>query len=163
MTGNPVDQLPAVQYLILDVLAARWRTGVHMWTFPTRMRPHVEALADAGLVWWRSGPAEKAIEVGLTDAGKTAVLVNPPPLPMPATRETVADIAQTLLAAADGRREYAAAIADQDEDVAGKLEMEASTIAAAARFVAGDLSPMFTWLPSHRWTAEMHAALEVPR
>lgn len=54
MTVN-VDQLPPTQYLILDVLGGRWRSGETLWTSPARLRTAVEALTDLGLVGWKSG------------------------------------------------------------------------------------------------------------
>jgi hypothetical protein len=39
-----VDNLPASQYLVLEVLAARYRLGEPFWTFPSRFR---RALIDA--------------------------------------------------------------------------------------------------------------------
>jgi hypothetical protein len=77
VTGSvDVDSLPPTQYLIMDTLAARYRTGEHLWTFPT-MPGIVRAthdLARAGLVGMKSGIGPKTIQVWLTDAGETAVL-----------------------------------------------------------------------------------------
>lgn len=78
-----VDTLPPTQYLILDVLSARWRTGEHVWTFPARSNIVAAAhrLARLGLIGVKSGTAPRTVLAWLTDAGKTAVLepgwVNP--------------------------------------------------------------------------------------
>lgn len=82
MTDVNVDQLPPTQYLILDDLGGRWRSGETLWTFPSRLRVAVEALAALGLVGWKSGVVERTIQVWLTDAGQEAVLDDaylPPP------------------------------------------------------------------------------------
>jgi hypothetical protein len=81
VTVVDVDSLPPTQYLILDVLAARWRTGEVLWTFPSKIRHHVEAVSRLGLVWWKSGIEPKTLQVGLTEAGRKATLLdtyNPP-------------------------------------------------------------------------------------
>jgi hypothetical protein len=69
-----VDSLPPTQYLILDVLAARWRTGEHLWTFPYRLWQAVEALEKLGMVGWKSGIVAKTIMVWLTDTGRELVV-----------------------------------------------------------------------------------------
>jgi len=67
------DQLPAVQYLILEVLAARWRTGEYGWTFPARLQRHLDALATLGLIGWKK-PEPTLRLAWLTDAGRAAAL-----------------------------------------------------------------------------------------
>jgi len=74
-TSTDVDGLPPVQYLILDVLAAWVRLGETHWTFPSRLRPALEALAERGLIWWKNGVAERTCIAVLTDAGRAAVLM----------------------------------------------------------------------------------------
>jgi hypothetical protein len=69
-----VDSLPPTQYLILDVLAARWRTGEEHWTLPNRCASAARALERAGLVWLRSGPVPGCFEARFTDAGRAAAL-----------------------------------------------------------------------------------------
>lgn len=69
-----VDRLPLAQYLVLDVLAARYRTGEHLWTFPSSARPAVRALAQLGLVEEMHGITPKTIRASLTEAGEAAVL-----------------------------------------------------------------------------------------
>ncbi|MEU7978222.1 hypothetical protein AB0B63_06790 [Micromonospora sp. NPDC049081] len=70
------DNLPPTQYLILEVLAARHRLGEHCWTFPSRpgIRTAVAALTVAGLVTWKSSPAQRSVLVWLTDTGRAAAL-----------------------------------------------------------------------------------------
>lgn len=75
-----MDKLPRVQYLILEVLAARWRTGELNWTFPSRLLPHVARLGATGLVGWKSGIMPRTFMVWLTEEGKRRVL-NPTYVP----------------------------------------------------------------------------------
>jgi DNA-binding MarR family transcriptional regulator len=70
------DRLPPTQYLILEVLAARHRTGEQLWTFPQRLTPALRALEEAGLVGWKGGTAEKTVRAWLTDAGRAAALLD---------------------------------------------------------------------------------------
>lgn len=69
-----VDNLPPTQYLILEVLAARYRTGEQAWTFPNRVRPALEALSKAGLLSWKSSSKPGLALAWLTDAGRAAAL-----------------------------------------------------------------------------------------
>jgi len=71
------DELPPTQYLILEVLAARARTSETLWTFPARLRSHIEQLADIGLIGWKAGVAPRTVMAWLTDAGKAATMSPP--------------------------------------------------------------------------------------
>jgi hypothetical protein len=66
--------LPPTQALVLEVLAARARLGETHWTFSTRHRPALEALAKRGLLWWKEGVVERTCMAFLTDAGRQATL-----------------------------------------------------------------------------------------
>lgn len=68
---DPGD-LPPTQYLVLEVLAARARTGEPAWTFPTSIRPALDELARRGLVGYKPSPAPDACLVWLTDHGALA-------------------------------------------------------------------------------------------
>lgn len=98
MTAVDVDSLPPTQYLILDVLAARYRTGEHVWTFPTM--PAIVAAARRlerlGLVDVENTGKPATKRVRLTDAGKTAVLSEEyqPPKPFPDTVRVVVVVNQ---------------------------------------------------------------------
>jgi hypothetical protein len=70
-----VDHLPPTQYLILEVLAARVRTGEQVWSFPDRLRPQLRALEQAGLIGWKSSPAPGACWAWFTDAGRGLFVV----------------------------------------------------------------------------------------
>lgn len=65
-----VDRLPPTQYLILECLAARVRTGEHLWSFPDRVKPQLRELASAGLIGWQSSPAPGACHAWFTDTGR---------------------------------------------------------------------------------------------
>ncbi|MEU0078443.1 hypothetical protein ABZY58_11150 [Micromonospora tulbaghiae] len=77
-----VDNLPPTQYLMLEVLAARYRLGEQSWSFPKNQRHIAEQLARTGLVSWKSSPAPETILVWFTDAGKKLMLDRPytPPI-----------------------------------------------------------------------------------
>lgn len=64
------DDLPPTQYLVMEVLAARYRTGEVLWTFPSRLKPAMEALAQLGLIGWKSGIEALSIRAWLTEAGR---------------------------------------------------------------------------------------------
>lgn len=70
------DQLPPVQYLILELLAARIRTGEQVWSFPDRLRPQLRKLAEAGLIGWQSSPAPGACHAWFLDPGRTLMLLD---------------------------------------------------------------------------------------
>lgn len=69
-----IDALPPVQYLIMDTLAAGARLGEACWTFPSRVRPALDALGGQGLLWWKFAPAPGLVQAFLTEAGRAAVL-----------------------------------------------------------------------------------------
>lgn len=74
MDSVDTDRLPPTQYLILEVLAARYRTGEQVWTFPTRFRGALRGLAYTGLVAYKSGVVGRTYLAWLTEAGKTSAL-----------------------------------------------------------------------------------------
>lgn len=86
------DTLPPTQYLILEVLAARHRTGERLWTFPAKLRHHLNVLADRGLIGWKSGITYGTVRAWFTDAGRAAALL--------ATYKTPADRAADAVDAA---------------------------------------------------------------
>lgn len=69
-----VDALPPTHQLVLEVLAARSRLGENGWTFHSRLRRILEALAQAGLIWWKHGVGPHTCLAALTTAGREAVL-----------------------------------------------------------------------------------------
>lgn len=77
------DDLTPTEELVMEVLAGRWRTGEHFWTFAARapITRAAKALADKGLVWLMHGQVERTFRAGLTEAGQSASLdptYNPP-------------------------------------------------------------------------------------
>lgn len=88
MTSAPIvdtDALPPTQHLIMEVLAARYRLGEMLWTFPSRLRSQIEALGRAGLIGSKSGVVEHTMQAWLTDAGKRAALSDTYKPPQPQT------------------------------------------------------------------------------
>lgn len=67
------DLLPT-QFLVMEVLAARYRTGEVLWTFPSSLKPTMEQLARLGLIGWKSGIEALTIRAWLTDQGRTHAL-----------------------------------------------------------------------------------------
>ena len=67
---NTTTNLTPTQELILDVLAARFRTGEPYWTLPSRLTPQVKALEAAGLVESMHGIVENTVRARLTDKGQ---------------------------------------------------------------------------------------------
>jgi hypothetical protein len=65
VAGIDVDALPPTQYLVMEVLAARYRTGESCWTFPSRPTPAMRALEDIGAVRWKSGVVQNTVLVWL--------------------------------------------------------------------------------------------------
>lgn len=89
------DDLPPVQDLILEVLAARYRCGESYWTFPSRLKPHLRKLADAGLVTWEPTSAPKLVRVFLTDKGQDGALSVFYQLPKPTLDTAISTLPRT--------------------------------------------------------------------
>lgn len=69
-----VDSLPPTQYLLLDVLAARYRLGEEFWAFPTSVQGQLGALGRAGLVQVDRGTEPRTVRASLTDLGRRLVV-----------------------------------------------------------------------------------------
>ncbi|GAB7053230.1 hypothetical protein [Catenuloplanes indicus] len=83
-----VDQLPPTQALLLEVLAARYRLGEHLWTFPSSCTSAARGLSGRGLIGWKGGVAPRTIQAWLTDAGRQVCLLDGyEPAPVKAARE----------------------------------------------------------------------------
>jgi hypothetical protein len=86
------DALPPTQYLVLEVLAARHRSGEHMWTFPSRLGPALRALEHAGLVSVMHGIAPRTLRARLTEAGEDASMSAVYNKPVPTLDEGLATL-----------------------------------------------------------------------
>jgi hypothetical protein len=64
-----LDGLTPTEYLVLDVMVARWRLGDDSWTFPTRVGPALARLATRGYVNYKSGVVQNTLHVWFTDKG----------------------------------------------------------------------------------------------
>ena len=62
------------EYLIGEVLAARYRLGEATWTFPTEVRKALRSLEARNLIGWKSGIVENTCLVWLTPAGRESSL-----------------------------------------------------------------------------------------
>lgn len=65
-----IVNLPPTQYLVLEVLAARARTGEALWTFPSNLGPALRALEANGLITTMHGITAMSIRASLTDTGR---------------------------------------------------------------------------------------------
>lgn len=93
------DTLPPTQYLVMEVLIARTRLGERIWTFPSRLRPAIGALAEAGLVGEMHGMVDHTVRAFLTDTGREVALwdgYKPPAERLGATVEAVREYALSL-------------------------------------------------------------------
>jgi hypothetical protein len=90
-----VGQLPPTQSLLLEVLAARYRCGETLWTFESRFRWHLLALADAGLVSLMHGVEAKTVRARLTEEGKAASLSLSYNLPVPTLATAISTLPRT--------------------------------------------------------------------
>lgn len=74
-----VDDLPATQYLLLETLAARYRLGEMLWTFPRKqgVTRALDALSRAGLVHYDSGVVEGTWLASLTDQARREMFDGP--------------------------------------------------------------------------------------
>jgi hypothetical protein len=66
---NLLDGLTPMEYLILDVMVARYRLGDNSWTFPTTFRPVLERLERRGYLNYKSGIVEHTQYAWLTEDG----------------------------------------------------------------------------------------------
>jgi hypothetical protein len=71
-----VDSLPPTAYLIMEVLAARYRLGETWWTFPrkTGIRTAADSLEALGFVTVFSGITQGTFRIALTPYGIQSVL-----------------------------------------------------------------------------------------
>lgn len=64
-----LDGLTPTEYLVLDVMVARWRLGDDSWTFPTTFRPALDRLEQRGYLNYKSGVVYQTLHAWLTDEG----------------------------------------------------------------------------------------------
>lgn len=67
--SNPADAFTPTEYLVMEVLVARWRLGLDTWTFPTQLRKTLYNLARDGFLNYKSGIAPGSLNVWLTEQG----------------------------------------------------------------------------------------------
>lgn len=63
-------ELPPTLYLIVEVLAARARTGDDLWSFPSTLALPLRHLEDRGLVSVMHGIAPASLRARLTEEGR---------------------------------------------------------------------------------------------
>lgn len=64
-----LDGLTPTEYLVLDVMVARYRLGDDSWTFPTTFRPALERLEQRGYLNYKSGVVQHTQHAWLTEEG----------------------------------------------------------------------------------------------
>lgn len=64
-----LDGLTPTEYLVLDVLVARYRLGDNSWTFPVQMRSALRRLEARGYLVFKSGVCYGTLHAHLTDRG----------------------------------------------------------------------------------------------
>lgn len=64
----PQVKLTPTEYLVLDVLIARYRLGEHLWTFPSNVSRAIDSLAAKGLCHSMNGVTDHTVRAILTDA-----------------------------------------------------------------------------------------------
>lgn len=62
--------LTPTEWLIMEVLAARWRLGEPRWPFPNRLKPTLRSLQTKGLISFKGHTIEKHQTAWLTTDGK---------------------------------------------------------------------------------------------
>ena len=68
--------LTPTEFLITEVLGARWRLGERSWPFPKNLRPAIRKLSQRGMVWFKSDTVQDQLRVGLTETGRDWVLLD---------------------------------------------------------------------------------------
>lgn len=74
MSTDPLEGRTPTEYLILEVLAARHRTGEPFWPFPSRFLRQLRSLKAAGLVTFESAVTAGDYRAGLTVEGRKAAV-----------------------------------------------------------------------------------------
>lgn len=64
------SDLPPTQFLVMEVLAARARTGETLWTFPASLADALRRLEERGLISLMHGIAPASMRARLTEAGR---------------------------------------------------------------------------------------------
>jgi DNA-binding MarR family transcriptional regulator len=141
MSARPVadpGHLTPTEELVLDVLAARYRTGAHLWTLDSRVAPAVRRLEAAGLVTSIHGITDNTIRASLTAAGRAAWLS--------ATWVLALDTSERSDVTALLRRRCAELVTqlqaahDSQDALAATNDQFRSVLGAIHTLVAGDLS-----------------------
>lgn len=69
-----MSDLSPTQYLVMEVLAARARTGETLWAFPSNLAVPLRALEELGLISVMHGGTPAALRARLTEAGREQTL-----------------------------------------------------------------------------------------
>lgn len=69
-----LNALTPTEYLMMEVMTARYRLGEWYWSFPSSLRPAARRLEARNLASWKGGILEKTILVSISDLGKDVFL-----------------------------------------------------------------------------------------
>lgn len=164
-----VDDLPPTQYLILEILAARYRLGEELWTFPARLAAPLRDLQAAGLVSVMHGITERSLRASLTDAGRVSALGEGYVTPL---AEQAAELERSEAACASAMAEVEALTEDlaasrRDFDRVWNLLNAARTAARRLSSIlvanAARLDTPFSDDPATPWTAFVSPAINTLR
>lgn len=73
-----LDGFTPTEYLIMEVMAARWRLGIELWPFPTAFAKTIRKLEDDGFVWYKDGNVENTLLVAITSQGASRMKLHRP-------------------------------------------------------------------------------------
>lgn len=75
---NALDGFTPTEYLVMDVLAARWRLGEDCWTFPNAVRPTLERLSGRYYLSFKAGVVYGTQIAWLRSVGKHYLRLDKP-------------------------------------------------------------------------------------
>lgn len=95
--GDPMTehQLTPTEELVMEVLSARYRLGETQWSMSTKHGKSLAALADKGMLTFRSGVTERTYLVQMTEEGRTEYVTKGYTAPL--EKQLRRDVAQELL------------------------------------------------------------------
>lgn len=73
-----LDGLTPTEYLVMDIMVARYRLGDDSWTFPTEVGPALERLSQRGYLSYKSGVVYRTLHAWLSEEGAKATKLDQP-------------------------------------------------------------------------------------
>jgi hypothetical protein len=75
---STLDGFTPTEYLVLDVLGARWRLGEDCWTFPSELSPTLDRLSRRYYLSFKAGVVQGTRIAWLESVGKHYLGLNKP-------------------------------------------------------------------------------------